>query len=71
MEVVLGTTPSPETIFSISVCPLSNKCLKFGFFQQINPTGVVQKLFNINVLALKPFSRYIQHALQNHIEHSK
>ncbi len=47
-----------------------NKSLNF-VFQQINPTGVVQKLFNIDVSTLKPFSRYIRHALQNHIEHSK
>ncbi len=36
--------------------------------QQINPTGVVQKLFIIDVSALKPFSRYIQITF---IEYSK
>ncbi len=48
---------------------IPSKSLNF-VFQQIYPTGVVQKLFNIDVSALKPFSRYIRHALQNHIEHS-
>ncbi len=39
-------------------------------FQQINPTGVVWKLFIIDVSALKSLFRDTYDALQNHIEHS-